>query len=204
MTREPSTSRSPCAASLRARSARPVRPTVAPLRVRSRRARRMLPPKMPPFFRRLPFPSLRVRGFVAFVGALSLTACGAKLADPTAGCPTPAGEPTACASDASADGAKDGAFDASCPNPNPGRCAPTTVCTDGFVRTGGASCIDGGWVCEQRACAADAGLDSGVDSACSGTLIPLCSAGHKSALCCPPGAPCLSPEPFCDLGGDAC
>ncbi|MFI5299156.1 MAG: hypothetical protein ACHREM_13755 [Polyangiales bacterium] len=109
-----------------------------------------------------------------------------------------------------------GPAEVSCPPPNPGMCAPSIVCTDGFVRTGEATCVGTTWVCGQAPCGSDASTDGANDSAndtandgasdsgCSGTVIPVCIAGHISTGCCPAGAPCVAPLPFCNLGGGLC
>ena len=55
---------------------------------------------------------------------------------------------------------------AQCPGPNPGLCAPTPTCIDGFRRTGAATCENGEWVCGRVACVPDAGA---CDGACPGS-----------------------------------
>jgi hypothetical protein len=139
--------------------------------------------------------SLRVRALVlACLGLLATSACGARV-DVTA----------------NGDAATDAATDAACPAPNPGLCAPSIECVDGQRRTGEALCVDGAWSCVTEACG-DAGADARSDASdasdagggCNGAWIATCDAGTIGGYCCPPGAPCAAPIPYCDLGGGRC
>jgi hypothetical protein len=99
----------------------------------------------------------------------------------------------------------DGSAAGNCPAPTPGLCAPSIDCpADGHRRTGQASCVEAQWVCAEELCA-DAGPDAASDAgSCNGAFIAQCNAGRVGGFCCPPGAPCAAPQPFCDLGGGAC
>lgn len=108
---------------------------------------------------------------------------------------------TACSDDGGAtDAGADGATDAACPTTIPGLCPPSNTCVDGYQQTGGADCVDGAWVCKKEPCGEDAGSDGG----CAGGLISYCNAGTIDGYCCPPGAPCATPEPYCNIGGGKC
>lgn len=81
-----------------------------------------------------------------------------------------------------------------CPAPTPGQCLPGS-CEGGLMRTGEAQCQGGQWVCVQVSC------DGGT---CDGSLFPFCDNGVLGSFCCPFGAPCAQPPPFCDLGDGKC
>jgi hypothetical protein len=88
----------------------------------------------------------------------------------------------------SATGGSDGG--STCPAPPPGLCPPSTACVNGLQQSGGASCVNGAWVCTMTSC-----------SECSQNLTT-CENGMIVTTCCQPGVWCN--PPICDLGNGTC